>query len=62
MHKQKSFTSATIKGLDILVNDFIGKQTYDSRTIERNVVFFSSYFANSLYTTTVVYDEVDQSN
>lgn len=62
IHKFKTFSASTSNALDNFVNAFIGRQTFDGRSIERKVYFSTAFYTGSLYCVSIVYSEENLSN
>ena len=55
--KHKTISAASIAALDIAVNAFIGNQTVDSRQIQRNVTFYTTYLSGGVFYASFIYTE-----
>jgi len=58
---QKTFSSASVAGLDVAVNSYIGHQTLDSRSIYRGVLFHSSFVSGATFYATLIIEETQLS-
>ena len=54
---QKTFSASTIKALDIVVNDFIGRKTLDGRSVDRTVLFQTFMLSGGIFYLSVLYQE-----
>jgi hypothetical protein len=60
MFKHITFSSASTTALDQLVNNYIGRQTIDGRTILREVLFYNSFVIGTTIYATLVVQETNQ--